>query len=131
MVKTPAREKARPPVPGGAPRRPPARRRIDYGMSPMTPVHLTFEESFLPLDLPLGSVGKPIVISSDESITDIENGGEEFVAVFGSIENPIIVSSGSSGNLGTPTLMIGEIDDLWTDTMFDISSDDEECSMSF
>ena len=127
IVKTPARAPGRPPVPGGAPRRPPVRRRIDYGMSPINPVHLLFEESFLPLDMPLGSAGKPILISSDDSSSDIESRGEEVVAAFGSIQNPILISSGSSGNPGTPAhLMIGEIYDLWTDTIFDYSSDEED-----
>ena len=96
-------------------------------MSPINPVHLSFEESFLPLNMPLGSAGKLILISSDDSSSDIENGGEEVVAAFGSIQNPILISSGSSGNLGTPAhLMIGEINDLWTDTIFDYSCDEED-----
>ena len=96
-------------------------------MSPINPVHLSFEESFLHLDIPLGSAGKPILISSDDSSSDIESGGEEVVAAFGSIQNPILISSGSSGNLGTPAhLMIGEINDLWTDTIFEYSSDEED-----
>ena len=79
----------------------------------------------------LGSAGEPILICSDDSSTEIESGGEEVVAAFGSIQNPILISSGSSGNLGTPAhLMIGEINDLWTDTIFDFLSDEED-SMSF
>ena len=100
-------------------------------MSPINPVHLSFEESFLPLDMPVGSAGKPILISSDDSSTEIESGGEEVVAAFGSIQNPILISIGSSGNLGTPAHpMIGEINDLWTDTIFNFSSDEED-SMIF
>ena len=52
--------------------------------------------------MPLGSAGEPILINSDESFTDIESKGKEVVAVFGSIQNPILISSGSSGYLGTP-----------------------------
>ena len=75
--------------------------------------------------MPLGSAGKPILISSDDSSSDIESRGEEVVAAFGS-QNPILISSGSSGNLGTSNLMIREIYDLWTDTIFDYSSNEED-----
>ena len=77
--------------------------------------------------MPLGSAGKRILISSDDSSSDIESGDEEVVAVFESIQNPILISSGSSGNVGTPAhLIIGEINDFWTDTIFDYSSDEED-----